>query len=210
MNINFDGAMLAKLAGYTSRPKLLLHVCCAPCAGPVLERLANLANITLFYYNPNIHPAGEFEKRGEQIFRLLKLTGADYPLIRPGYDPDEFFSAVRGTEDLPEGGERCRRCFALRLKAAARAAAEGGYDLFTTTLSVSPHKNAAVLNAEGAAAGEEYGAEFLPADFKKKNGYLRSGQISRELGLYRQNYCGCVYSLKAEEKRPGLPSDPAL
>lgn len=177
-------------------PGLLLHSCCAPCSSSVLEFLSQYFDITLFYYNPNITPETEYRKRVAELYRLI--DEAEYPnavSIKEGrYDSAEFFDIARGLEELPEGGERCFRCYRLRLEESAKAALEGGYEYFTTTLSVSPHKNAAKLNEIGMELAEKYGVKYLPSDFKKKDGYRRSIELSAKYGLYRQNYCGCVFS----------------
>ncbi len=177
-------------------PKLLLHSCCAPCSSSVLEFLSPYFDITLFYYNPNITPEEEYRKRVAELHRLV--AEADYPnpvtILEGRYDSREFFAIAKGLEDLPEGGERCFRCYRLRLRESARAAAEGGFEYFTTTLSVSPYKNAAKLNAIGTELAEEYGVRYLLSDFKKKDGYRRSIELSAQYGLYRQNYCGCIFS----------------
>ena len=184
-------------------PRLLLHSCCAPCSSYVLEYLTNYFDTTVLYYNPNITPAEEYAKRVDELKRLL--SEAPYPnavrLVEGRYDSREFFAIAKGLEDLPEGGERCFKCYTLRLEETARAAAEGGYEYFTTTLSVSPYKNAANLNAIGRELSEKYGVKYLYSDFKKKNGYRRSIELSAQYGLYRQNYCGCVYSAKAAEEK---------
>ncbi len=177
-------------------PRLLLHSCCAPCSSYVLEYLSGYFSITLFYFNPNIYPPEEYEKRVEEQARLIEEQPHLYPvtLLKGEYDPRRFFEAAKGHEKDREGGERCFRCYELRLREAAEMAAEGGYDYFTTTLSISPLKNAEKLNEIGEKAAEEFGVAYLPSDFKKKGGYQRSVELSREYGLYRQNFCGCVYS----------------
>ncbi len=184
-------------------PTLLLHSCCAPCSSYCLEYLAQYFSITIFYYNPNISPASEYERRAAEQQRLIEELNAPYPIkFRLGnYDADRFYAMAKGLEKEPEGGKRCFGCYELRLKEAAIAAKELGFDYFTTTLSISPHKNATKLNEIGEAVGEEYGVTYLPSDFKKKNGYKRSVELSKEHHLYRQDYCGCVYSkLEAEQR----------
>lgn len=183
-------------------PTLFLHSCCAPCSSYVLEYLSNDFKITVFYYNPNIFPAKEYEKRVEEQQRLIREMKTVYPVkFQAGmYEPREFYEAVQGLEKIPEGGERCFACYELRMRRAAQLAKEGGYDYFTTTLSISPLKNAAKINEIGEKLELEYGVRHLPSDFKKKNGYQRSIALSREYGLYRQDYCGCVYS-QEERKR---------
>ncbi len=177
-------------------PRLLLHSCCAPCSSYVLEYLSQYFEITVFYYNPNIYPAEEFTLRSKEEERLISQMPFVHPvtLITGPYEPDRYKEAVKGLENEPEGGARCRECFKLRLYEAAKVAKEGGYDYFTTTLTVSPYKNASVLNELGEEIGREVGVPYLTSDFKKKNGYARSIELSKEYGLYRQNYCGCEYS----------------
>ena len=177
-------------------PSLFLHSCCAPCSSYVLEYLSKYFNITVFYYNPNIYPEEEYRKRVHEITRLVNSMEFEHPvkLIEGHYDPQEFFQMAKGLEDVPEGGERCFKCYRLRMEEAAKLAEEGGYDYFTTTLSISPLKNAAKINEIGEELAEIYHVQHLPSDFKKKNGYKRSIELSHEYDLYRQNYCGCVYS----------------
>lgn len=177
-------------------PSLLLHSCCAPCSSYVLEYLSEFFDITIFYYNPNISPEEEFLKRVAEQKRLI----SEIPLkrsvkfIEGEYEPQRFYELAKGMEDIPEGGERCFKCYRLRLEKTAETAKNGGFDYFTTTLSISPHKNAQVLNEIGAELGEKYGVRYLFSDFKKRNGYKRSCELSEIYGLYRQNYCGCIYS----------------
>jgi predicted adenine nucleotide alpha hydrolase (AANH) superfamily ATPase len=184
----------------TAGKKLFLHSCCAPCSSYVLEYLSAYFAITVFYYNPNITESEEYHKRAAEQKRLVDAlnTGGKcrYPIafVEGDYDPDVFLKAVAGHEDDPEGGERCGICFAIRLREAALLAAKGEYDYFTTTLTISPLKDAERLNAIGEAAGKAAGVQFLPSDFKKKNGYKRSIELSKEYDLYRQNYCGCIFS----------------
>ncbi len=180
--------------------RLFLHCCCAPCSSYVLEYLSEYFAVTVFFYNPNITEADEYRKRVEEQKRLIDTYNREgkgkYPIsfVEGRYDPEVFLQAVKGHEEDPEGGERCGICFALRLREAAVLAAQGGYDYFTTSLTISPLKNAERLNEIGRAAGEKEGVAFLPSDFKKKNGYKRSVELSKEYDLYRQNYCGCVFS----------------
>ena len=185
-----------------TRPTLLLQCCCAPCSSYVLSVLAQYFDVLVYYYNPNIHPESEYQKRGEQFKKLFQ--GGNYETkvrwIPAEYDPERFFDAVKGLESEPEGGARCTKCFGLRLRETARKAKELGADYFTTTLSVSPHKNAQLLNEIGIQLEKEYGVKFLRADFKKKEGYKQSIVLSREYDLYRQDYCGCVFSMRPEEK----------
>jgi predicted adenine nucleotide alpha hydrolase (AANH) superfamily ATPase len=190
------------------RPRLLLHACCAPCSSYVLEYLSQYFSITLFYYNPNISPKEEYDKRVREVERLLREMPLDSPVqFLPGpYHPEKFFAMAKGMENLPEGGERCFSCYRLRLEQAAQAAKADGYDYFATTLSISPHKNAQKLNEIGFALAEKYGVAWLPSDFKKRGGYQRSIVLSHDYHLYRQNYCGCIYSAaeaaRRREERP--------
>ena len=190
-----------KEAGIT--PRLLLHSCCAPCSSYVLEYLTEYFDITVYYYNPNISPMSEYEKRIAEQKRLIsemKFKNS-VSLIKGTYNHDEFISLTRGLENLPEGGERCSLCYEMRLEAAAQKAAEINADYFTTTLSVSPYKNTAKLNTIGLKLAMEYGVPYLVSDFKKNNGYKRSIELSTEYGLYRQNFCGCIFSKKEAEER---------
>ncbi|MDE6233664.1 MAG: epoxyqueuosine reductase QueH [Lachnospiraceae bacterium] len=182
-------------------PSLLLHSCCAPCSSYVLEYLSNHFSITVLYYNPNIFPIEEYEYRIEEQKRLIDLLPAKHKIsfIRTDYEPERFYNAIKGYEDIPEGGERCFKCYELRLREAAEYAHRGDFDYFTTTLSISPLKNAQKLNEIGLRLEEEYGVKYLCSDFKKKNGYKRSVELSAEYNLYRQNYCGCVFSKKESE-----------
>lgn len=184
-------------------PRLLLHSCCAPCSSYVLEYLSDYFEITVFYYNPNISPAEEYEKRAAEQQHLIRELPAKHPihLVVGAYEPERFYAVSRGLEQVPEGGERCFRCFRLRLEEAAKMAAEGGFDYFATTLTISPLKNAQKLNEIGEELSELYKVEHLPSDFKKKNGYKRSVELSVLYGLYRQNYCGCVFSKRDAEER---------
>ncbi|MEE0693431.1 MAG: epoxyqueuosine reductase QueH [Lachnospiraceae bacterium] len=182
-------------------PTLLLHSCCAPCSSYVLEYLSDYFAVTVLYYNPNIYPAEEFRHRADEQKRLIESLPSKYPIsfIEGRFDSREFYEAVRGLEHIPEGGERCHACFRLRLEETARIAAENGFDYFTTTLTISPLKNAASLNKIGEETASRFGSAWLPSDFKKKNGYKRSVELSSEYGLYRQDYCGCVFSKKERE-----------
>ena len=177
-------------------PRLFLHACCAPCSSYVLEYLSQYFSITVFFYNPNISPREEYEKRVAEIKRLIgEMNFKNHvELVEGEYKPQDFYAMAKGLEDVPEGGERCFRCYRMRMEETARLAAEGGYDYFTTTLSISPLKNAGKINEIGQELGEIYRVSHLPSDFKKKNGYKRSVELSHEYGLYRQTYCGCVFS----------------
>ena len=185
------------------RPTLLLHACCAPCSSYVLEYLSRYFRITLFFYNPNIAPEEEYRFRLDELRRLVREMGLvdDVSVLEGNYTPERFLALAEGLETLPEGGARCSLCYRLRLSEAARVAAEGGFDYFCTTLSISPYKNAAWLNEIGQEEGARYGVTYLVSDFKKKNGYKRSCELSEEYGLYRQDYCGCVYSKAARERQ---------
>ncbi len=184
------------------RPRLLLHSCCAPCSSYVLEYLSRFFEITVYYYNPNIYPPEEFYKRSAEQARFTdEFLNGTVPVVREAYDDKAFYSAVSGLEKEKEGGERCQACFALRLEKTAKYAKEHGFTYFTTTLSISPHKNAALLNTIGGEVAEKYGVSYLFSDFKKKNGYLRSCTLSKEYGIYRQDYCGCVFSMREAEER---------
>lgn len=180
-----------------TRPKLLLHACCAPCSSATLERLAAHFDITILYYNPNIYPPEEYHRRETELERFVEEAGYHYPVVELPYDPQEFYTAVQGLEQEPERGSRCTVCYRLRMRRAAQYARENGFDWFTTTLSISPHKDAKRINAIGQELEAEFGVKHLPSDFKKHNGYLRSLQLSEEYGLYRQDYCGCEFSAKA-------------
>ena len=177
-------------------PSVLLHCCCAPCSSYCLEYLSRSFYVTAFYYNPNITDEQEYRKREEELKRLIGRQPYLNEVRFAGgtYEKELFFAAARGLEAVPEGGERCFRCYELRLAETARLAAEGQYDYFTTTLTISPLKNAEKLNETGMRLSDEYGVKWLPSDFKKRGGYQRSIELSGEYGLYRQNYCGCVYS----------------
>lgn len=184
-------------------PALLLHSCCAPCSSYCLSYLADYFKITIFYYNPNISPAEEYQKRVEEQKRLIsELPVKNKVSFAEGkYEPEKFFEMAKGLQNIPEGGERCFKCYEMRQRGAAVYAAENGFEFFTTTLSISPHKNAAKLNEIGLKLEKEYGIRYLVSDFKKKGGYLKSIEYSRQYDLYRQNYCGCVYSKMEAEKR---------
>lgn len=177
-------------------PSLLLHACCAPCSSYCLEYLSQYFSITVLFYNPNISPAAEYQKRVDEIKRLISELPAKnkISLIEGRYLPEEFYTSVKGLENEPEGGKRCHVCYELRLHEAAVVAKELGYDYFTTTLSISPLKDADKLNEIGKKLSDEYGISYLYSDFKKKNGYKRSIELSKEYNLYRQNFCGCVFS----------------
>jgi predicted adenine nucleotide alpha hydrolase (AANH) superfamily ATPase len=197
-------------------PKLLLHACCAPCSSYCLEYLRQYFDVTVFFYNPNITSNAEYHKRVEEEKRLIaeynrqvdensfdKMNSDErarkIDIIEGEYDPKDFYDAVKGYEDCKEGGERCRKCFELRLAESAKIAREKGFEYFTTTLTISPLKNADVLNKVGEAAAQKEGVTFLPSDFKKKNGYKRSIELSAMFDLYRQDFCGCSFSKAQRE-----------
>lgn len=204
MNRNYqkelDG-LIAELEKSGRVPRLFLHSCCAPCSSYCLEYLSKYFEITLFYYNPNIYPPKEYTERVEEQKRLIGELepGNGIRFVEGRYEPEKFYEAAKGLEKEPEGGERCFRCYELRLREAAKLAKEGGFDYFTTSLSISPMKRADKLMEIGIKLGEEFGVAYLPSDFKKKGGYQRSVVISKEHNLYRQDYCGCVFSLRSTD-----------
>ena len=188
-----------ELAG--KRPALLLHSCCGPCSSSVLERLTENFSVTLLWYNPNLYPESEFIKRLDTQREQLEKSGmADsVSVIVEPWRNEDYYEKIKGLENEPEGGKRCEQCFMLRLSETARIAAEKGFDYFCTTLTVSRYKNAPLINGLGEAAGEKAGVKWLPSDFKKHGGEERSQFLSRKYGLYRQNYCGCEFSLRSRE-----------
>ena len=179
-------------------PTLLLHACCAPCSSYCLEYLSNYFSITLYFYNPNIYPESEYALRTEEARRFISEMTFKHPVtfLEGKFDPREFYDCIKGYEQEKEGGERCFRCYRLRLESTANLAKEMGFDYFTTTLSISPLKRADKINDIGEELGAIYNVKHLPSDFKKKNGYKRSTELSKEHGLYRQDYCGCVFSMR--------------
>ena len=196
--VNYDKLMQEELRGARDK-RLLLHSCCAPCSSHCLSELSPQIGVTVLYYNPNLDCAGEYEKRKREQLRFLRETGlADF--LDCDYAPEDYLAAVRGLEEEKEGGARCAVCFRLRLDRTAREAKARGFDYFATTLTVSPLKNAKLINTIGFAVAEEVGVRYLPSDFKKRGGYLHSVKLSEEYGLYRQDYCGCAFS-KAERER---------
>lgn len=199
--VNFDKEMEKTVSGFKDKKTLLLHACCAPCSTACIERLKDFFNITVYFYNPNMDTAEEYEKRKIELLNYCEKIGVR--AVAEDFNPAEFYRTVRGLEKEPEGGERCEKCFYLRLKKTALTSIADCYDYFTTTLTVSPLKNATIINAVGQKVAEETGANYLPSDFKKRNGYKRSVEISCEYGLYRQNYCGCVFS-KRQPRRTDL------
>jgi predicted adenine nucleotide alpha hydrolase (AANH) superfamily ATPase len=193
--------LILKLQKEGRVPKLLLHSCCAPCSSYVLEYLSDYFEITVFYYNPNIFPENEYTKRILEQQMLIQDMKFRHPVsfIAGNYERERFYEIARGLEHLKEGGERCFKCYEIRLEEAAKIAKEIEYDYFTTSLSISPMKNAEKLNEIGTKVAAKYGVEYLQSDFKKKNGYKRSIELSKEYGLYRQDYCGCEFSFRDRE-----------
>lgn len=208
MNENYQKKLeqiIASFGDNKNKPKLLLHSCCAPCSSYCLEYLSKYFEITVYYYNPNITSDDEYNMRISEQIRLINELNAEYGsnihFAKGIHDTDNFLCRVKGMENLPEGGERCRVCFSMRLENSAIYAAENGFDYFTTTLTISPMKNAHILNEIGNDMGEKHNIEFLPSDFKKKNGYKRSIELSAKYNLYRQNFCGCAFSKAEAVKR---------
>lgn len=204
-NINYQKVLdklIKNIQVEDSIPSLLLHSCCAPCSSYVLEYLSNYFSITVLYYNPNIFPLEEYRYRISEQQKLIDLLPVKNKIsfIPTEYEPEKFYNAIKGYEHIKEGGERCFKCYELRLREAANYAKKGNFDYFTTTLSISPLKNAAKLNEIGLLLEQEYNIKYLCSDFKKRNGYKRSVELSAEYGLYRQDYCGCVYSKKEREE----------
>ncbi len=193
---------LEKLTKEERVPKLLLHSCCAPCSSYVLEYLSQYFEITVFYYNPNIYPESEYTKRIWEQQKLIDSSRRRHTrsFMAGPYDKERFYEMASGLEHVKEGGARCMKCYELRLREAAKIAKNAGFDYFTTTLSISPLKKAERLNEIGQRLGEEYEVEYLLSDFKKKNGYKRSIELSKIYGLYRQDYCGCEFSMENRDK----------
>ncbi len=187
-------------------PRLLLHSCCAPCSSYCLMTLSEYFEVTVLYYNPNIYPEEEYHMRAREQERFIREFPAKHPVsfLEGEYDTARFYAMAKGLEAEPERGRRCTRCYELRLREAAEYAVRGNFDFFTTTLSISPMKDADRLNAIGGRLAEEYGVAYLFSDFKKKDGYKKSTEISREYGMYRQDYCGCVFSLREREQIKAL------
>lgn len=198
--MNYDLEMENQIKNISTKNKLLLHACCAPCSSAVLERISKYFDITILYYNPNITEPEEYEKRLNEIENFVKkLNIKNIKVLRGRYNPKEFFDISVGLEKEKERGKRCYKCYELRLKETAKVAEELNFDYFTTTLSISPYKNSKWLNEIGENLNKEFKPTYLYADFKKKNGYKRSIELSEEYGLYRQDYCGCIYSKKERE-----------
>ena len=201
MQVNYDLQFDKIIKGLNGKPSLLLHVCCAPCASSVLERLAPYFNVTIYFYNPNITEREEYQLRLNELKRFVnEVYGDTIKIIEGDFEPEAFYDASRGLEDELERGLRCTECFNLRLKSTANLAKVGLYAYYCTTLTVSPHKNAQLLNEIGYKLEQEFGVKWLPSDFKKKQGYIRSIELSKEHDLYRQSYCGCVFSRKLAQK----------
>lgn len=202
MNKNYQKQLEKLIEGLGDRrPRLLLHACCAPCSSYCIEYLSRYFDVTLFFYNPNITVKNEYEKRAGELRHLTEVMplSSKVQIAEGKYEPQKFFEISKGLENIAEGGERCFKCYELRLRETAEAAKEQRFDYFSTTLSISPLKNAGKLNEIGGRLSEEYGVNYLFSDFKKNNGYKRSIELSKEYNLYRQNYCGCVYSKKQRE-----------
>lgn len=200
--MNYDKLMEEQISTSNEGSTLLLHACCAPCSSAVLERLSNFFKITIIYYNPNITEEKEYLKRLTELKAFIKKIKTKYPIniIDTRYDPKEFFTIAKGLEKEKERGKRCYECYKLRLEETAKVAKKQGFDFFTTTLTLSPYKNTTWLNEIGEELSKKYQASYLYSDFKKKNGYKRSIELSKEYNLYRQDYCGCIYSkLEREE-----------
>ncbi len=212
--VNYQVVMeneIKKLQEQKRIPRLLLHSCCGPCSTYCIKSLSDYFHVTVYYYNPNIYPPEEYAHRAKEQERFISEFPTKYPVsfVEGKFDPQEFYQCVKGMEDLPEGGERCFRCYKLRLEDTVKYAKANHFDYFTTTLSISPLKNAQKLNEIGGALAEAYGVQYLFSDFKKKEGYKQSTLIAKEYNMYRQYYCGCVFSknqrdaeIKAKENQP--------
>ncbi len=185
------------------RPRVLLHACCAPCFSGCFESLLPWADLTVLFYNPNMDSEEEYRRRAKELERLVKEAALPVEVVVEPYDSHIFYETVKGYENLPEGGERCFRCYELRLREAAAMAVKVKADFFTSTLSLSPLKKAERINEIGEKVGQEYGIRHLPSDFKKKDGFKRSIELSKEYGLYRQDYCGCVFSYRKDLETAG-------
>ncbi|MBU2561964.1 MAG: epoxyqueuosine reductase QueH [Nanoarchaeota archaeon] len=181
------------------KKNLLLHTCCAPCGTHCVKELLEDYDVTMFFYNPNIHPSGEYYKRYENALKASKELGV--PVIEGAYSPQEWLEMIKGFEEEPEGGTRCKICFSIRLAETARYAKLHGFDAFTTTMTISPHKDADVINKLGAELAKKHRISWVHSDFKKNDGFRKSTELSKKMGLYRQNYCGCFYSVRAEPEK---------
>lgn len=202
--MNYDKLMEEQMSSTKEGSTLLLHACCAPCSSACLERLSNFFKITIIYYNPNITEEEEYLKRLEELKNFIQKIKVKYPIniIDTRYDPKEFFEISKGLEKEKERGKRCYKCYELRLEETAKVAKENNFDFFATTLTLSPYKKTDWLNEIGENLSNKYQTSYLYSDFKKKNGYKRSIELSKEYNLYRQDYCGCIYSkLEREEEK---------
>ena len=198
--VNYDAQFDSIVRSFDGKKRLLLHACCAPCSSSVLERVTPFFDVTLFFYNPNITDKTEYRKRLEELKRFVgTVYGNDVKITDGGFCPQDFYASVKGLENEPERGKRCTVCYRERLEKSAYTSINGNFDYFCTTLTLSPHKDADRINAIGFNLQKETGAKYLPSDFKKQNGYVRSIELSKEYGLYRQNYCGCEYSMRNAE-----------
>ena len=195
MKTNYNLIMENILENLNSKPNLLLHACCGICSSSVLEKLIPYFNITVLYYNPNIYPEEEYIKRYDTLKELIKKSKMNVEILKVGYESSKFNIITKGLENEKEGGERCTKCFYLRLEKTAQIAKEKKYDYFCTSLSVSPYKDAQKLNKIGKVLEKKYNVNYLYSDFKKKEGFKRSNELSKKYSLYRQHYCGCKYSL---------------
>lgn len=193
--------VLGSLEGVDEKPRLLIHSCCGPCSSYVLEYLKDYFSISILFYNPNIYPQEEFFYRAKEQEDLIEKMGLDIQVINLGHRPEDFYKLARGKEDLKEGGARCLSCYRLRLEEAALYAKAKGFDYFTTTLSISPHKNSQVLNQIGRDLEDIYGLSYLYSDFKKNEGYKRSVDLTKKYNMYRQDYCGCEFSMARKERQ---------
>lgn len=205
MNVNYQLELEKTIAYHREKgetPTLFLHSCCAPCSSYVLEYLSQYFKITVFYYNPNIYPDEEYFKRVQEQKQFIKSFPAKNKIsfIEGNFDKERFYAMAKGLEDSPECGERCFKCYTLRLRETAQYAQQNNFDYFTTTLTISPLKNAEKLNQIGLELAKEYGVKYLVSDFKKKNGYKRSTELSKQYGMYRQDYCGCIFSMRERQK----------
>lgn len=196
MNVNYDNVFKDIIKNIKGTPRVLLHSCCAPCSSQVLTRLSDYFLVTVLYYNPNIEPFSEYEKRKEEQKRFIKSFPSKNQIsfLDCDYENEKFIIMAKGLENIPEGGERCHKCYTLRMEKTAALAKENNFDYFCTTLSVSPFKNSRVLNEIGNILEKKYDIKYLYSDFKKEDGYKKSIEYSKKYNLYRQNYCGCIYS----------------
>ena len=197
--MNYDKEMEKILDSYKTKPKILLHSCCAPCSSTCIDRLSDKAKLDIMYYNPNIEPEEEYLKRKEEQKRLIKLLNKDIKVLDCDYDNNKYHEVVKGYEKEPERGSRCYICYKQRMEYTAKIAKEKGYDMFATTLTVSLYKVTKWINEIGFDLEKEYNIKYLPTDFKKQNGYKKSIELSKKYNLYRQDYCGCIYSKKEKD-----------